>query len=197
MSDGDSEAGGRQRGGQRRGGGPRLRRAPVPLDEASLREMALDYAARYATTRLKLLRYLGRKLKERGWAGSQPPDPEALAERLAGLGYVDDAAWAAMKGRAMAARGLGRRRVEEALAAAGVAAPDRGLPPDEQQALAIAIDFARRKRLGPFARAGQGDRLVRQKAMAAMLRAGHAADVARRVLALESPEAAEALMAEG
>ena len=87
----------------------RERRVPPPLDDGSLRELALHYAARFATTRLKLLRYLARKLKERGWAGDRPADVEALANRLVELDYINDAAWATMKGRAMTARGLGHR----------------------------------------------------------------------------------------
>lgn len=174
-------------------GAGRKRRPPQPLDDAALRDLALAYAARFATTRAKLLRYLARKLKERGWAGAQPVDAEALADRLVSLGYVDDAAYAVMKGRAMAARGLGRRRVVETLAAAGVAPDDRGEAPDDAAALATAIAFARRKRLGPFARAMSDDPAIRQKAMATMLRAGHGLDAARRVLAARTPEEAESL----
>lgn len=181
----------------RRGG---ERRIPPPLDEAALRELALHYAARFATTRLKLQRYLARKLKERGWAGAQPADVAALAERLSELGYVNDAAFAAMKGRAMAARGLGQRRVTEALVAAGVAADDRGEAPDEQAALATALAFARKKRLGPYARATSDDPGARQKAqraaLSAMLRAGHAMGVARQILAARSVEDAENLISE-
>jgi regulatory protein len=172
----------------------RERREPPPLQEAALRDLALAYAARYATTRMRLLRYLSRKLQERGWTGDAPPDPEALADRLVALRYVDDAAFASMKGRAMAARGLGRRRVEAALAAAGVSTDDRGEAPDAAAALATAIAFARRKRLGPFARAVSDDPALRKKAMAAMLRAGHGLDAARRVLAARSPGEAEALL---
>lgn len=171
----------------------RVRREPQPLDQARLNDLALGYAARFATTRARLAHYLNRKLKERGWAATQPADIAALIDRLAALGYVDDAAFAAMKGRAMAARGLGSRRVAEALAAAGVAPDDRGEVPDAPQALAIAVAFARRKRLGPFARTINDDPKLRQKALAAMLRAGHALDVARRVLAAGSVAAAEAL----
>ena len=174
----------------------RQRRVPAPLDEAGLKELALAYAARFATTRTKLLRYLARKLKERGWAGDAPADPQALADRLAALGYVDDAAFAAMKGRAMAARGLGRRRVEETLAAAGVAPQDRGEAPDEQAALAVARARARRKRLGPFSATRPADPAMRQKQLAAMLRAGHSMAAARAVLAATSVEAAEALISE-
>lgn len=177
-------------------GRQRARAAPQPLDQARLNDLALGYAARFATTRAKLARYLARKLKERGWAGSAPADIAALIDRLAALGYVDDAAFAAMKGRAMAARGLGSRRVAQALAAAGVGPDDRGAAPDAPQALAIAVDFARRKRLGPFARSVVDDQKLRQKALAAMLRAGHSLDVARRVLAADSVAAAEGLSAD-
>jgi regulatory protein len=172
------------------------RRIPPPLDEAALRELALHYAARFATTRLKLRRYLTRKLKERGWAGTQPADVAVLADRLAELGYVDDAAFAAMKGRAMAARGLGQRRVTEALMAAGVAADDRGDAQDEAAALTTALAYARKKRLGPYARVASNDPAARQKALAAMLRAGHAMGVARQILAARSVEDAENLISE-
>jgi regulatory protein len=172
----------------------RERRVPPPLTEAALRDLALAYAARYATTRARLLRYLARKLKERGWAGAAPADMAALADRLAELRYIDDAAYAGMKGRAMAARGLGHRRVAAQLAADGVIAADRGEVPDEAEALAIAIAFARRKRLGPFARVPAADQAARAKQFAAMLRAGHAPVVARQVLAARTADEAEALI---
>ncbi|OYQ26783.1 RecX family transcriptional regulator [Sandarakinorhabdus cyanobacteriorum] len=167
------------------------RRAPPPLNEAQLRELALHYAARFATTRARLQRYLARKLKERGWSGEAPPDVPALINRLAALRYVDDAAYAGMKSRAMAARGLGPRRVAAQLAADGVDVDDRGDGPDEAEALAVAIAFARRKRLGPFGPA-DADRATQQKQLAAMLRAGHGMAVARRVLAAGSTDDLEA-----
>jgi regulatory protein len=165
----------------------RERRAPPPLDEAQLRDLALHYAARFATTRQRLARYLARKLKERGWAGAAAPDVPALINRLAELRYVDDAAYAGMKSRAMAARGLGPRRVAAQLAADGVDMDDRGDGPDEEAALATAIAFARRKRLGPFGPA-DADRALQQKQLAAMLRAGHGMAVARRVLAARATD---------
>ena len=165
----------------------RQRLAPPPLDEAQLRDLALHYAARFATTRQRLARYLARKLKDRGWAGDAPPDVPALIARLAELRYVDDAAYAGMKARAMAARGLGPRRVAAQLAADGVDVDDRGDGPDAAAALASAIAFARRRRLGPFGPA-DADRAVRQKQLAAMLRAGHGLAVARRVLAAASAD---------
>lgn len=174
---------------------PRERPAPRPLDAENLRELALGYAARYATTAAKLAQYLARKLKERGWAGAAPPDVPALVARLAELKYVDDAGWAAMKDRAMAARGLGRRRVAQALHAAGVQPADAPPPPDAAAALAAAITFARRRRLGPFARDAGNDPALRRKQLAAMLRAGHDMAVARQVLAAVDAAALDDMLA--
>ncbi len=175
---------------------------PPPLDTARLQELALGYAARFATTRLWLARYLARKLGERGWQGDVPPDIDALVGRLAELGYVDDRAWAAARARGLAARGLGARRVRGDLAAAGIdrddaaaalASEDDGDP--AVHAIVAAIACARRRRLGPFARQPGNDPAQRRRDLAAMARAGHDFDVARRVLAAADPAAAEALAA--
>jgi regulatory protein len=99
-----------------------------PLDEEGLERLALHYAGRYATTRAKLRAYLRRKVTERGWEGSSPAPVERLAERLAGLGYVDDKAFASARAASLLRRGYGERRIGEALRAAGVdAAPPRPL----------------------------------------------------------------------
>ena len=179
----------------------RQKRAPRPLDAARLDELALQYAARYATTAAKLQRHLQRKLKERGWAGDAPPDVPGIAARLAALGYVNDRLFAESRTREMTARGLGRRRVAGALAMAGVDADTSAESLDQAGAVALAtaVAFARRKRLGPFAREATATdpasrQKAAQKAMAAMLRAGHGLDVARRVLAAPDPAAAEALV---
>ena len=63
--------------------------------------LALRYVERFATTRGRLADYLSRKLRERGWTGEAAPDPAAVAERMAGRGYVDDRGYAAMKGAAL------------------------------------------------------------------------------------------------
>jgi len=167
----------------------RPRRRP-PLDAEALRELALHYVGRYATTRAKLLRYLARKLAERGWQDAQPADPEALADRLVALGYVDDAAYAQAKQAALGRRGYGARRVDDALRAAGVGAAVRAVMGDEAAAGAgpAAIAFARRKRIGPFAdQPADPDRRRRQ--LQAMLRAGHDFALARALVFADSREA--------
>lgn len=160
------------------------RRPPPPLDAAALDRLALRYVERFATTRHRLAVYLARKIRTRGWDGP-PIDPATIAERLAGLGYIDDRSFGAARAGAMAQRGLGARRVTGALRAAGVAGEDAEAlaPVIADRAIPAAIAFARRKRLGPFAQAAP-DRPQRDKQLAAMVRAGHSFDLARRILAL-------------
>ena len=68
-------------------------------------------SGKYATTRARLRAYLSRKMRERGWEGAREPDFEAIASRFGELGYVDDAAYALSKSRALTARGYGKRRL--------------------------------------------------------------------------------------
>lgn len=157
------------------------KRPRPPLTEETLREMALRHVGRFATSRGKLLDYLHRKLRERGWEGAAAAAPEALVERLAELGYVDDRAYAAMKASSLSRRGYGARRVAETLRAAGIG-EEEGAPAkaqSEAEAWDAADRFARRKRIGPYA-AQAPDPKQREKWIAAFLRAGHGMGVARR-----------------
>ena len=158
-----------------------------PLDEEGLERLGLFYAGRYATTRARLAAYLVRKVRERGWAdsGNAPPDQavERLVERFAALGYVDGRAFAEARAASLGRRGYGERRVGVALKAAGIGEEDAApaLESAREDAVAAARRYAQRRRLGPYA--GEApDRAARQKAAAAMLRAGHRIDVVRLVL---------------
>jgi regulatory protein len=159
-----------------------------PLDAAALERLGLFYAGRYATTRAKLADYLRRKLKERGWTGSGAPPVEALVERFAALGYVNDAAFAEARAGALLRRGYGERRVAQALRAAGIDGEDAAPAREEAErgAEEAALRFARRRRIGPYAETpltnDREGREARQKAAAAMLRAGHRLDLVRRIL---------------
>jgi regulatory protein len=164
----------------------RPRKARPPLDERSLGELALAYVGRFATTRAKLREYLTRKVRERGWCGEREPDYAATAERLAELGYIDDAGFALSKARSLSARGYGKRRLLDQLRGAGVGEDD-ALPAQEHsdsQAIAAALKFAERRRIGPFAPAPTEDPRQRDKAIAAMVRAGHGFALARRIISL-------------
>ena len=165
-------------------------RAIPPLDRAALERLAIVYVGRYATTRARLRTYLIRKLRERGWAEEGAAPIEALVERCAALGYVDDRQFATARAASLGRRGYGARRVGDALRAAGIAEPDAAPARAEadEAAWTTAVAFARRRRIGPFAVvAADPDR--RRKALAAMLRAGHALDIARRLIDTAPDEA--------
>lgn len=176
------------------------KRVKPPLDETALRDLALSYVARFASTGARLEAYLLRKLRERGVAEgadgrSAAIDVPALVARLVELGYVDDAAYARMRARDLGARGYGARRVEQALWAAGV---DEGIradtAPGEAARRHAAVLMAQKRRLGPFGggREEAADPLARrkahEKAVAAMLRAGHDYEHVRFILAASDEE---------
>lgn len=163
---------------------PRQPRKPrPPLDAERLEQAALFYVGRYATTRARLAAYLRRKLAERGWAGEEAPPVDALVARMARLGYVDDRAFAAARVASLGRRGYGARRVGEALRAAGIEEADAADAKAEADAHAwqSALRFAERRRIGPFART-EMDRDACEKSLAAMMRAGHPPNLARRII---------------
>jgi regulatory protein len=163
----------------------KARRAPPPLNDEQLQELALRYVGRFATTRAKLRAYLSRKLRERGWDGQREPDLEALANRFVEIGYIDDAAYALSKSRTLSARGYGKRRLTDKLRVDGVGQADgeAAVAHAEAQAVNAALRFAERRRLGPYATTPPDPRL-REKWIAAMVRAGHPFNVARVITSL-------------
>ena len=162
------------------------RRPRPPLTAEKLEETALNYVGRFATSRAKLLSYLKRKLRERGWSGEGEPPLDALIERLARLGYVDDRAFALSKARSLASRGYGERRVAQALTIAGIDDEDRGDARDFAEAGAVeaALRFARRRSVGPFA-ASHPEPAERERALAAMIRAGHRFALAKAIMNMD------------
>ncbi|WP_373384948.1 RecX family transcriptional regulator [Sphingomonas sp. IBVSS2] len=116
---------------------------------------------------------------------------------MAELGYVDDRLYAESKAGAMARRGLGARRVREALRFAGVEEEDAAAlaPAIAAEGLASAIAFARRRRIGPYAREA-ADRPLQEKQMAAMIRAGHAPGLARAIVRMAPGDDPETMLGE-
>lgn len=170
----------------------RERKPPRPLDAARLNEMALAYVARFATSAGKLSDYLRRKLRERGWEGEGAADIGAIVSRFVELGYVDDAGFARGKAQSLLRRGYGARRIDQALGAAGI---DESLRDEsrgsEAEARRAALVMARKRRFGPFGKGGGLDPTVREKQVAAMLRAGHPLAHAREVVNALSADALE------
>lgn len=159
-----------------------------PFTPERLRGLALHYVGRYATTRRRLSDYLKRKVRERGWddgsGGQSSTAIETLIDQIVDLGYVNDQAFAAARAASLSRKGYGAMRIRSALGAAGIEAEQaRSLSEvDPEDALIAAFRFAKRKRIGPYARV-VADQKAYHRAFAAFLRAGHSAGHARTVLA--------------
>ncbi|NQX93346.1 MAG: RecX family transcriptional regulator [Erythrobacter sp.] len=182
----------------------RKRKRSAPLDETSLRDLALAYVARFATTAAKLEGYLARKIRERGVAEDDDGrvsdlDVTGLVTRLIELGYIDDDAYARSRSRDLTQRGYGKRRVEQALWAAGVEEQTRAdNAPGEAASRRAAMLLARKRGFGPFSRVSgddhddlEADRKRREKQVAAMLRAGHLYEHVQFILEAAEPVAVE------
>jgi regulatory protein len=184
----------------------RERKAPTPLSAARLEEMALAYVARFATSAGKLEAFLSRKLRERGWEGEEHSGEgraaiATLIERFVDLGYVDDAGFAKMRSGSLLRRGYGARRIAQDLNAAGIGEEIRAdCAPDEGAARRAALALARKKGLGPYTRGlGPDDSLdptLREKQVGSLLRAGHAMNVVRALIAFRDSGEAESWVAE-
>ncbi len=159
------------------------KKSPQPLDADSLRNLALYYVGRYATTRAKLRGYLRRKVRERGWDGSGEPDFVALAERLSELGYIDDRGYAESRARSLARRGYGPQRVAQAFHAAGIVEEDSAAAREfaESRSWEAALVFARKRRIGPFAE-HPAPAEKRRRLITAMMRAGHSFELAIKIV---------------
>jgi regulatory protein len=178
-----------------------MARRPKPLaelTEATLRDAALAYLARYAATRTGLLRVLDRKIAR--WAAASEgeahaaPDLRAAARRvvarLVETGAVSDAAFAESRGRSLQRAGKSARAIGAHLASKGVSRElaTESVPGSPEQELAAAVIHARRRRLGGF-RTKPDSPDLRRRELAAMARAGFAHSVASQALRLSRDEA--------
>lgn len=157
-----------------------------PLNDDRLRGLALHYVGKYATTQARLGAYLNRKIRERGWDGETRTDVADLVEQFAEIGYINDAQFAEARSRSFVRRGYGERRLNEDLRASGIGEGD-AVPAKEHMAeskFTAAENFARKKRIGPFARDAATPE-KRHKQLQAFLRAGHGFDIAKRFVNAE------------
>ncbi|MFN3451619.1 MAG: regulatory protein RecX [Sphingorhabdus sp.] len=166
---------------------PRAAKKPAPpLNDERLRQLALHYVGKYATTQAKLGTYLNRKIRERGWDDERSADILMLVEQFAALGYINDAQFAEARSRSFVRRGYGERRLAEDLRASGIGQAD-AIPARahmEESTLSAAENFARRKRIGPFAQEAAAPE-KRTKQLNAFMRAGHSFELARRFVYAE------------
>ena len=164
----------------------------APLNSTKLRALALHYVGKYATSRKKLKQYLDRKIRERGWDDSNPPNVEVLVMEFASRSYVDDSVFAASKARSLLNRGYGPKRLEQEIYVGGIESED------QTEALAILRDnqwqaadnFARKKHIGPYAKKPATSE-QKQKQLGAFLRAGHDMKIAQKFVQADGDDIIE------
>ncbi len=189
---------------------PDKRRGPRKATPKYLRNSALYYLERYASSSGHLRRLLLAKVARSARAHGADPelDPgidaeagaaavEALIAELLGAGLLDAARYAGERARILHRRGASMRAIRAGLRAKEIEADDieSALAALREEAaepeLAAALAYARRRRLGPYrgpdARAGlreqgQRDKDLREKDLAALGRKGFGYDLARRVI---------------
>ena len=175
-----------------------MARRPRKVTSRSLENAALYYLQRFSTSAENLRRVLMRRVERSAQAhGTDRAEGSALVDalisRFRGSGLLDDRAYAEAQVATLRRRGMPSRVIRARLRRKGVAEDDvdAGLTAIDEHAdepdFAAAVNFARRRRLGPFRpeedRPGSGD-----KDLAVLARAGFSYDVARRILAAKTPE---------
>ena len=173
------------------------RRGPRKATPKYLRNSALFYLARYASSSAHLRRLLQAKVARSARAHDTDAEEgaaaiESLIAELLGAGLLDDARYAVERARILHRRGASMRAIRAGLKAKGIEAGDieRALAALREEAaepeLAAALAYARRRRLGPYrdpaARAGLDEKERREKDLAALGRQGFGYDLARRVI---------------
>ncbi len=163
-------------------------------DEARLRDWALRYLARYATSRARLAAYLERRALRLAKRAGKTPDPglRAAIARVVGhcaeLGIVDDRTHARARLRRLVQRGASVRRLRADLAERGIApaiaaeelaglGEELGADPERVAARAL----LRRRGLLPQPGADWTEE-ARRRALAALARAGFSYEVASEVV---------------
>ncbi len=183
------------------GGRDRRPRGPRKATPKYLRNAALYYLERYASSSAHLRRLLLAKVARSARAYDTDPEMdaekgavavEALIVELLGAGLHDDARYAGERARILHRRGASARAIRAGLRAKGIEADDieRALAGLGEEAaepeLAAALAYARKRRLGPYrdpaARAGLDEKGRREKDLAALGRKGFGYDMARRVI---------------
>jgi regulatory protein len=154
-------------------------RTPRKVTPESLRNAALHYLERYASSSANLREVLRRRvLRAERFHDTDREAAERWIEEIiasfAGSGLLDDAIYAEGRVRSMFRQGRSQRIMKLELMKKGVDA---------------AIRYARRRRLGPYRSAARAD--FRAKDLAALARAGFDYDVARDVVDAEDVDQLE------
>ncbi|MDE0993182.1 MAG: regulatory protein RecX [Rhodospirillales bacterium] len=178
---------------------PAKSKTPRKITEHSLRNVALHYLQRYASSKENLKRVLKRRVMRSAQFHVDLDTEEAsqwiesLVEQLAQTGLVDDRTYAEGRVRALFRRGVSPNGISQRLNQKGV---DAALIQEviaelyretSDPNLMAAIKLVKRRRLGPY-RLPEKREERRDKDLAAVARAGFDFQTARKVIYAQSTE---------
>jgi len=174
------------------------RKVAKPVTAQRLEKAALAYLERYATSAENLRRVLMRRVSRSamvhgtdtaqgtGWI-------DELVSRYVRAGLLDDARYAETRAASLHRQGKSSRAIRQTLSAKGVGTDDidhalQTLQEDvgSNSDWAAAVNYARRRRIGPWRR--QDREHYRDRDMAALGRQGFGYDIARKIMETRAPE---------
>lgn len=174
----------------------RRKRGPRKATPERLEKVALFYLERYATSAENLRRVLMRRVDgsvrahgtDRGEGGGYV---DAIIQRFLRAGLLDDMAFATARAASLHRRGVSTRGIRMKLSQKGVREEDienalaalndeLDLESREDTDLQAAMNYAKRRRIGPFRREGRDEN--RDRDLAALGRQGFSYDTAKKVL---------------
>ncbi len=164
-----------------------------PATAAYLEKVAVAYLQRFGGTvdrvRRVLEKRVARSVEELGTDPSEGASAiDGVIEKLAGMGFLNDARFAESRVRSMRRRGKSERAMRSTLARQGLDASlvAQALDDDPVTDLQAARDFVRRRRLGPH-RPEDQRAAERDRDLAKLARAGFSYDTAKRALEPDEP----------
>lgn len=183
------------------GGAPTKRRKKKPpqlITESYLRNFALWYLERYASSAANLKAVLMRRVRlSSAYHGSDPADGAEIVDivvrRYIEAGILNDRLFAESRVQTLSSRGASSRMIRRKLMEKGVSSDDidaaiARILVQENGELASAVRYARRRRIGAF-RPAEKRKENRHRDIAALARQGFGLAVAEKVVDAESPEA--------
>lgn len=182
---------------------PRAEKKRRKITKTYLENAGAHYLQRFAASTSRFRQVMTRKID---LSCRDHPDQDraaslALLEELIGrfteLGYLNDSAYARALHHSLLSRGTSRTKQRAAMHLRGVRPEDlddltSGITADEECRQALL--YARRKRLGPWAKAdGNDDPKSKEKAFGSLARNGFGYDTANRVLSISLEDAEDLL----
>lgn len=176
----------------------RKQRQPQRMTPDGLRAVAVRHLQRFPCSVAHLRRVLRRKITRsvRHYGDDEAPLLEAAEATIAALdggALLDDARYAEALAHSLHRRGLSRRMIAQRLRHKGVQEHERAAAlatisdAHDDPDLVAATHYARRRRLGPFARDPSIRAERRQKHLAALGRRGFSYGTARQVIDADDP----------